>query len=75
MGEWGGSDIIYRTWAAGQTYGFSLVCVPEHQPCSDNGHRSVTLMTMLFVAVGKNGGVGMYVFNSVRTKHLPQPGP
>jgi hypothetical protein len=57
------------------TYGLVLLGVPEHHPAWDSGQRSVTLTTMLFVTAGKNGGVGVYVFKSVRRKHLPQPGP
>lgn len=56
-------------------HGFVLCCVPEHQPFSLSGQRSVTLSTILFVSAGKYGGVVVYVFSSVKRKHLPQPAP
>lgn len=41
----------------------------------EKGHKSVTLMTTLFVSGGKKGGLDRNVFSNVRLKHLPQPGP
>jgi hypothetical protein len=57
------------------TDGLGLFSVAEHQPSAERGHRSVTFTTMDFVTGGKNGGDDMNVFNSVKLKHFPQPGP
>lgn len=56
-------------------YELGLEVVPEHQPVSDKGQRSVTLTTIDFVTEGWKGGVAITGFNKVRLKHLPQAGP
>ena len=56
------------------TYLFGWSSVAEHQS-PEEGHKSVTLMTILFVTSGKNGGFGVYVLSRVILKQRPQPGP
>ena len=64
-----------RGQTQGETYGFVLFAVPEHQPFSLNGHKSVTFTTMLGWVLGKKGGEAVYEFSKVSLKHFPQPGP